>query len=481
MHFDNLDFKFKKKLENNIFLLLLILCFVSRLSSSIFYFEDIDSIRFAMAAVEFDVLNSRPHFPGYPIFCFISQLFLKITKNLGFTFSIIGSISTFLILYYSYKIWNLIFKESSLFFIYFLFFNPFLWLMSNRYMPDLLGLSMIYAGLYYFLKIKNMNDSKKYFIYLGIIISVICGIRISYLPFLLPTIILISNKKFRFLILSFFLTSLIWLTPFLYLSGIDEIISLFKNDSYGHFYNWGGTIISSESSILKRLQIMISFMFIDGFSFWSPFRHWSTIINSVFLILFILFSIKSFKYFFNKKNYLIIICALIYAIWVLLFQNIQYKPRHLMPFIPLICILLAKGALKLKSKIKFNNLIILIFLIFHTFITINIINQHTNQSAISQIYSFLNDKKDDKIIVLSDDLKIFYWTKHSNLSNIKYFSFKNLHKKLDEKKIHEKTKIYSTNKIQIQGFAISEIINFYHNPHVNRLWSTLTLYEYEKN
>ena len=118
-----------------------------------------------MAAYEFDVLNSRPHFPGYPIFCFLSQIILFLTDNIAITFSLIGSISIFIIIYYCNKIWQFYFQKQNLFFIAILFFNPFMWLMSNRYMPDLFALSLLVVGIYYLIKILK-KTSKKIILYL---------------------------------------------------------------------------------------------------------------------------------------------------------------------------------------------------------------------------------------------------------------------------------------------------------------------------
>ena len=213
--------------KNNSTLIILLFCLSTRLFSTIYYFEDIDSLRFAMAAYEFDVLNSRPHFPGYPIFCFFSQLILLITNNLALTFSLIGGISTFIIIYFCDKIWRLYFNKQNLFFLTILFFNPFMWLMSNRYMPDLFALSLLVTGVYYLIKIlkkSSLNDH----VLLGIIISILFGVRVSFIPFFIPIIFLISKKNFKFFCLSFLATTIIWVTPFIYMTGIYEIIELFK-------------------------------------------------------------------------------------------------------------------------------------------------------------------------------------------------------------------------------------------------------------
>ena len=431
-----------------------------------------------MAAYEFDVLNSRPHFPGYPIFCFLSQKILLFTDNIALTFSLIGSISTFIIIYYCDKIWHFYFQKQSLFFITILFFNPFMWLMSNRYMPDLFALSLLVVGIYYLVKILK-KTSKKNYIVLGIIISLLCGVRISYIPFFIPIIFLISSNS-KFFIYSFLITTIIWLTPFIYITGIYEMIDLFKNDSYGHFYKWGGTIISSEGSIIHRFLQILKFIFTDFFSFWSNNRHWSTIINSFMIIIAIIFFLKFTYTKFKKVNLkLLLSCFLVYFIWVLMFQNIQYKPRHLLPFIPFCCFIISIGNNYIQKKIKYAILFSVTLVTIHTFITINIVYQHKHMSAISQIHNYLQQQKNNTIVV-SDNLKLFYWKSHSNNKYIKYYNIDRFNQLLKENKISDGTIVYSTILINPNNYRKINSYNFYHNPYVNRLWSSLTLNKYEK-
>ena len=431
-----------------------------------------------MAAYEFDVLNSRPHFPGYPIFCFLSQKILLFTDNLALTFSLIGSISTFIIIYYCDKIWRFYFQKQSLFFITILFFNPFMWLMSNRYMPDLFALSLLVVGIYYLIKILK-KTSKKNNIILGIIISLLCGVRVSYIPFFIPIVFLLSNNS-KFFIFSFLITTVIWLTPFIYITGVHEMIDLFKNDSYGHFYKWGGTIISSDGSIVHRFLQILNFILTDIFSFWSNNRHWSTIVNSFMITIAIIFFLRFSYTKFKKVNLkLLLSCFLVYFIWVLMFQNIQYKPRHLLPFIPICCFIISMGNNYIQKKINSAILFSVTLLTIHAFITINIVNQHKHMSAISQIHNYLQQQKNNTIVV-SDNLKLFYWKSHSNNKNIKYYNIDRFNQLLKEDKISDGTIVYSTSLINPNNYRKINSYNFYHNPYVNRLWSSLKLNKYEK-
>ena len=71
------------------YLLLLTLCLLSRAFTSIYYIEDIDSLRFALSLQDFNVIKLQPHFPGYAIFCFLAKIIYFFTNSMGMTFSML--------------------------------------------------------------------------------------------------------------------------------------------------------------------------------------------------------------------------------------------------------------------------------------------------------------------------------------------------------------------------------------------------------
>ena len=68
--------------KNKFLIFLFLICLFTRVSSSINYFEDIDSLRFGLSASEFNILESRPHFPGYAVFCFLLRTIFEIINNI---------------------------------------------------------------------------------------------------------------------------------------------------------------------------------------------------------------------------------------------------------------------------------------------------------------------------------------------------------------------------------------------------------------
>jgi len=163
---------------------------LSRICTSIFYIEDIDSLRFALSAIYFDITDSRPHFPGYPIFCFLLQKIYFLIKNIGLTFSIIGGFSIFTIIIFINKIIFELKVPNTIYTTLLIAINPLLWLMSNRYMPDLMGLALLTISLFYLIKTIKYNY-KINFILLGVFLGFLAGVRLSFIPFFLLVIFLI--------------------------------------------------------------------------------------------------------------------------------------------------------------------------------------------------------------------------------------------------------------------------------------------------
>ena len=119
--------------KNQIYLLIVLFaCFISRMASTIYYIEDIDSLRFALSLYDYSLENLQPHFPGYPVFCFFAKILYLIMPSTGISFSIIGSISTFAIIYFSLHLGNTEIKSpEGAFMSFVIFFNPMIWLMGN--------------------------------------------------------------------------------------------------------------------------------------------------------------------------------------------------------------------------------------------------------------------------------------------------------------------------------------------------------------
>ena len=466
------------------YFLLLLICIGSRALTSIYYIEDIDSLRFALANESFDLVNNQPHFPGYPIFCFLSIILYEIFGSSALSFSIIGGISIFIIYYYLEKILCLYNGHKYNWVVFLVVFtHPFLWVMSNRYMPDIFGLSILVTAVYYLIVSINKNNTL-YAAILFFLIGLESGIRLSYTPFFLPAIFVLVKykKKILTLFIGFISSISIWLLPLIVISGLAILVDIGMRNTSGHFLEWGGTIASSTDSYFTRLLGMLRSIVSEVFSSWWPARHGITLLMSVLSIIVLIYLsvYKKLTPFKKPQNIILVFCVLTYLVWVFFFQNVVYKPRHLLPLTPFWLLLICYFQMDLRKKSKFfSTLFTIVFLACQTFVCLNLVMSHLEPSAISQSKDWIKKNSSKDLIICADGLYNFYCKKHADLNQLIYISSKS------ENEI--RWQFYNGKKIcsyknldEIIKESPTETIQFYHNPSVNRLWSHLTLRIYEK-
>ena len=437
-----------------------------------------------MSLIDFNLLELRPHFPGYPIFCFFSKIIYFITQSIPLTFSFIGGISIYLTIIYTLKIWNLLFKSRPSYLKIFIFLNPLLWILSNRYMSDILGLSLVIIGLYYFIKFLKFNYESSLIKFL-FAITLLMGVRISFLPFFLPAFLYLTfNISFKkalksILILSFGIST--WLLPLIYITGFKDFLNISFKHINGHFFNWGGSIISSNTGYVPRFTSMIESILADGMGTWWTGRHWITILISIFLLILFLSFVQSIYLKISDiriEHSIMILCLFSYLLWAYFFQNIIYKPRHILPILPFLIMVFCIGVNNItKQNIIIEKVIVLPGILCIGFLTLNLIIQHKEPTALSQIQNHMNDQNKDKI-VFSSSILINNFIKHHKLSKKIIFEPKN--SKFLEKYYNLGYTIFTTYNLDTR-FKMNDKKTFYHNPYVNRLWPILNVYEYKLN
>ena len=467
------------KRNNSSLIFALFICIVSRAFTSIYYIEDIDSLRFALSIQEYDITKLQPHFPGYPIFCFLVKILHFIFRNMGVSFSIIGGISIFFIIYYLLRMFNTSLKSyEGQYIALIIFLNPIFWLMSNRFMPDLMGLAVSLSAIYYLIYAnKQGRHLEKGFFISGLL----AGVRLSYLPLLVLPIIKIlfsSNDKRQRLFIWFFCGILIWLVPLVLLTGIDDLLVMAKRQTSGHFLDFGGTIFT-EQSLSDRFIFLLKSVWADGFGGYWNSRGFTSIFLSFLLAIQFITSIKDISIKWEKDNKIrpLILCIGIYFIWILLFQNVIYKSRHALPIILFVCILLIEGQEKYRGKI-YSRIIYVYFIILlgHN---VNLINQHKNFTAVKKLKNYISTNGGFNTII-SIPLMNFYFKSHQIKAD-----FINVENDLDVKKVLLDRSI-KRNILMVGDYrrlfngeasSFKKDTVFYHNPYMNQMWSKITTFQ----
>ena len=470
------------KRNHNYLVILLFVCIFSRIATSIYYIEDIDSLRFALSIQDYDILSLQPHFPGYPIFCFIAKILHSIIGNMGVSFSIIGGFSIFIIIYFLLRIFKANLKSyEGQYIALIILFNPLFWIMSNRYMPDLMGLSIALSALYYLIYAnKQGGHLEKGLILFGLL----AGVRLSYIPLLLiPICINLYKRKDRIrLFFYLFFAVLIWFVPLVFITGFSDLFVIAQRHTVGHFMDYGGTIFT-EQSFANRFIYLFRSIWADGFGgYWSS-RGLTSVILTVLLLVQFRTSFKDLKTKWNSDNCLriFIYCVVIYFVWILLFQNVIFKSRHILPILLFFCVLLIQGQEKYRGKAY--SAVIYIYFIILVVHDLTLISQHKNYTAIHKLKNYISEN-DSVRTVISIPLINYYLERHQVKAE-----FVNVEDTSEVKQYRNKShnSFGATLMIGDYRFALSDSVSFkkdttfYHNPYMNQMWSKIQVYSLNKD
>ncbi|MCR6638059.1 MAG: hypothetical protein NVV82_03445 [Sporocytophaga sp.] len=76
-------------------IILLLLCLISRILTSLYYVEDVENLRYALSVVDFNWALHNANYVGAPLFVAITKGAYFITGNLPVAFSMIGALGLF--------------------------------------------------------------------------------------------------------------------------------------------------------------------------------------------------------------------------------------------------------------------------------------------------------------------------------------------------------------------------------------------------
>lgn len=478
--------------EFRVWSIVCISCIGSRLLSTIYYIEDLDSLRFALSIVDYNVAKLQPHFPAYPVFCGTAKLFYAVTHRYALAFSLVGGLSTFFTIFFTLKIARI--SGSTLLgkvAIFVIFMNPLLWLMSNRYMPDAMGVACLLASLYFTTAQEAGNrhillDRSVIGFFLA---GILMGIRLSYFPLLVPALLLRLKHPGRLkCIISGAIGVLIWFIPLLSITGWSTLITAAQTQSHGHFSDFGGTV-STHPELWFRLTKLFESIWADGLGLYWRGRHSITACTTIILIGIIAANWQILKRWTIEKlsdgnseflNPSFIGC-IVYLIWIFLGQNVIHKSRHVLPLLPFLCLGIAFACGKIialwhKFRYPFAWGAVIIFFLGYSYVTLYTVAQHTKPTAIAQVHEYLRDKQseqDDKLHIVSVPLIKYYLI--SQAIEAVYIPIKN------------EADLAQLDKLET-GFVVigSRLPNrepkvekvFYHNPYVNRMWSEISVFAY---
>jgi len=468
--------------------LLVFACVGSRLVTTVPYVEDPDSLRFALSvADEFDVAALQPHFPGYPVFWFVTELFATPTGHFSGSFSVVGGLATAGI------VWGLlrlrerdVRSAEGLALAAVVFFNPLLWLMGNRYMPDLLGTAGAVATLAVLIgALRRTGPAARQWAVAGMALTgLLAGLRLSYLPLLLPPVLWVLGRvdgRGRQLVAGL-LGGLVWLVPMTLDTGVWTLVDVAWDQTTGHFTEFGGTV-QTEPDLSRRVAGLVQGLWADGLGGWWPGRHPLTILSGLGVLgtggigAWHLWTRSRPPF---RRAGLIGASLLLYGLWIFFFQNVVHKSRHVLPLLALLLPLPAAGSAALwhpPSWLRRSGLVVA--LAAYTAVTLVLVGQHRSPTAIAQAKTFVEHQTETHSTVRVASMPLVNTYLRRRQVDARYLSVDD---SADVRRLRQaergRTLVVGTYAALLDREPTATQ-RFYHNPHVNRMWPEVTVYVYD--
>ena len=344
-------------------------------------------------------------------------------------------------------------------------------------MPDIFGAAIMVAALYFLILYKDFN----YRLMIGAFLTgILAGTRLSYLPVLIvPAVLAVYKSGTRkYLLYSFVIGIIVWLLPLVWVTGWDDLLLAASNQTIGHFTDFGGTLFT-ENNWSLRLKNFSSSIWADGFGGFLVGRHWLTLILSTLFFFILMLSantiIKDFRS--SDVTKLLLYSLILYSIWILFFQNVIYKSRHVIPIVIVLLYLLAVGNGTSFWKNRTAFIFSSSYITALVFVSIILVNQHRKPSAISKLKDHLiSMDTNDKIVCIP--LVKYYLETHG--INANYIDVKSIDKNNLPDTLNGAIVIGNQDGLFNDSFQVISDSSYFHNPYVNRMWSEIHTFRLSK-
>ncbi len=449
-----------------------------------------DQVDFALALDRYDLMAMQPHFPGYPYFILGGYFIHQFVENEAASLTVFSILFYLSALFPLYKLArNYVSRSYSLWITSIIYSSTYILIIVNQPVSEGAALAALW---WYFWSIqvamKNMgiviNSLPSFFL------SILLGIRLSYIPLAIGLLFLfykkwknklITNKQIVGYLIWTVMCQFIWIAALVFSEGsLKGFVKLSLAFTSGHFNDWGNTAVTSDVSILERIKILV----FDNV-LWTGISIQTILLSVLYGLLFSLF-ILLFKWSNLKTDFsqqLACIMGICYLIWAIIAQNID-KPRHILPLVILLLFIVLTNVLK---KIRHSVIYILcsLILVSQTYYSFMLIKQQANElPATYQLAHYLQSFDQSAIVYAWEETRTLQYMN----STISYKKIQTYEVFLHDISYYPKRKILITNKV-VEGFKaqginltgkINKIKEFHSNPIYDPLYNDIVLYEWNK-
>lgn len=417
-----------------------VVCLISRLLYFGKYIDEWDSVNFAFGLSKgYDILHDQPHFPGYPVYMFVSWIWYKISGSdiqaLVFSGVLFSSFAVFPLYELARRAFS---KETAILASMLYIVNPQVWLQAEKPLSDAFGLFFVITSvLFFYMAVECVHGTSKscldyendkgktplvYFALGGVLLGLGLGIRVTYLA-LIPTMAYAAyqiTKKIRrkkvalwgFLGLAIGVVT--WLGYLLVHFTPYKCYKKFLSHADYHFYREGNSILTTDDYSERFSDIFHNLSAHSLGTWWTdtPFlRIVPTIIIALALVSFFIHEKWNFKTRFLLSFFIP------YALWIAFIQD---AIRQIMVLAPFLLIIISAGLMHgfthfLKDKKQGSLIFLAVVFVFVITLAIDSlkivsINRNEEPPSVSTInYITRNYDKDVTKFYCLNDWRLFQY------------------------------------------------------------------------
>jgi hypothetical protein len=317
-----------------------------------------------------------------------------------------------------------------------------------------------------------------------VLTGLLAGLRLSYLPLLFVPVLLAlwrSARRGR-LVLAGGAGVAVWLVPMILDTGFWTLIDVAWGQTTGHFTDFGGTV-QTESDLGRRLLGTVQGLWADGLGGWWPGRHPLTAVVGMGAIgtgglgAWRLWRRRGFG---DRRVWILGACVLAYGLWMFFFQNVVHKSRHVLPLLALLLPLPGIGAAALwRMRAWIPRGTVLLVAGAYAAVTLVLVDQHRDPSAIAQAKSFVEAKTQTPGPTRVASVPLVNTYLRTQQVEAQFLSIE------DSSDVRRLRRAKAGRTLVVGTYASlldrspTRTRTFYHNPHVNRMWPEVTVYVYE--
>ncbi|PLR77731.1 hypothetical protein CU633_08705 [Bacillus sp. V3-13] len=450
-----------------------------------------DQVDFTLGLQRYDIMAMQPHFPGYPYFILGGKLVHLFVENPAQALTLFNILCYVSSLYPIYKLARVhLAREISALMTAVLYTASYCLVMVNQPISEGAALAFIWWYLWS-LQVALIRKRILFMILPLFLLSIMLGIRLSYLPFSIGAIYLfyIKRRTNQLSLRQIFglsavavIFQLVWVIAIIVSEGgLPGFIKLSLSFTSGHFQSWGGAVAPGSESVAARAGQLV----IDNF-FWTGISAQSVLLGCLYGLLFLLFLYGFRPKIFMQSRFLRLPALLffVYFIWALLAQNID-KPRHILPLTVLFLFVILVFMLSRRKHPLITGILVIILAAQVVQSARLVKEQATNAPAVLQMAGYL-EQSNRKIVV-------YTWEETRVL---KYLDASFPHKRLEtfqvfqhDSAVYSDRNILLTDKV-VKGFhaqginldgKLEKIAEFNSNELFDPVYSDITLYKWKSN